>query len=106
MKFSRPSPELDSTDRGILELLQENCKQPLAAIGERVGLSAPAVVDRIHKLEEAGIITREDADLVAEAEAAREEAVQVDSFTLEEFMRMSFRMGERGRAGRQTPQPA
>lgn len=56
MKFSRP-PELDSTDRSILELLQENCKQPLAAIGEQVGLSAPAVVDRIHKLEQAGIIT-------------------------------------------------
>ena len=56
MKFSQAVPELDATDRSILELLQENCKQPLAAIGEKVGLSAPAVVDRIHKLEEAGII--------------------------------------------------
>ncbi len=57
MKFSRPPPELDSTDRAILALLQDNCKQPLAAIGEKVGLSAPAIVDRIHKLEEAGVIT-------------------------------------------------
>lgn len=56
MKFNRNAPELDATDRSILELLQENCKQPLAAIGEKVGLSAPAVVDRIHKLEEAGLI--------------------------------------------------
>ncbi len=56
MKFSRVEPELDATDRAILELLQENCKQPLAAIGSKVGLSAPAVVDRIHKLEEAGVI--------------------------------------------------
>jgi Lrp/AsnC family leucine-responsive transcriptional regulator len=56
MKFSRPSPEIDATDRAILQLLQENCKQPLAAIGEKVGLSAPAVVERIHKLEEAGVI--------------------------------------------------
>jgi Lrp/AsnC family leucine-responsive transcriptional regulator len=56
MKFNRDAPELDATDRSILELLQENCKQPLAAIGEKVGLSAPAVVDRIHKLEEAGVI--------------------------------------------------
>ncbi len=47
---------VDTTDCCILELLQENCKQPLAAIGEKVGLSAPAVVERIHKLEEAGII--------------------------------------------------
>jgi Lrp/AsnC family leucine-responsive transcriptional regulator len=56
MKFNRDEPELDPTDVSILELLQENCKQPLAAIGEKVGLSAPAVVERIHKLEEAGVI--------------------------------------------------
>jgi Lrp/AsnC family leucine-responsive transcriptional regulator len=57
MKFSRVSPEFDATDRAILELLQENCKQPLAAIGEKVGLKAPSVIERIHKLEEAGVIT-------------------------------------------------
>ena len=56
MKFGRASVEFDATDRAILELLQENCKQPLAAIGEKVGLSAPAVVERIHKLEEAGVV--------------------------------------------------
>ena len=53
---SRPAPGGDPTDRAILELLQENCKQPLAAMGEKVGLSAPAVLERIHKLEEAGVI--------------------------------------------------
>ena len=57
MKFSRSVAEPDATDRAILELLQDNCKQPLAAIGAKVGLSAPAIVDRIHKLEEAGVIT-------------------------------------------------
>jgi len=57
MKFSRDLPELDATDLAILDLLQDNCKQPLAAIGEKVGLSAPSVVERIHKLEEAGVIT-------------------------------------------------
>ena len=56
MKFSGTVPEFDATDRAILELLQENCKQPLAAIGEKVGLSAPAIVERIHKLEEVGVI--------------------------------------------------
>jgi Lrp/AsnC family transcriptional regulator, leucine-responsive regulatory protein len=56
MKFGRDSVGLDATDRAILELLQDNCKQPLAAIGEKVGLSAPAVVERIHKLEEAGVV--------------------------------------------------
>jgi Lrp/AsnC family leucine-responsive transcriptional regulator len=56
MKFSRDIPDWDATDQAILDLLQENCKQPLAAIGEKVGLSAPAVLERIHKLEEAGVI--------------------------------------------------
>ncbi|HVP28195.1 MAG TPA: Lrp/AsnC family transcriptional regulator [Myxococcota bacterium] len=52
-----PDLELDATDLRILDLLQENCKRPLAAIGEKVGLSAPAVTERIHKLEQAGVIT-------------------------------------------------
>lgn len=56
MKFSRIA-EFDAIDRAILELLQDNCKQPLATIGGKVGLSAPSVVERIHKLEEAGVIT-------------------------------------------------
>lgn len=48
--------ELDSLDLHILALLQENCKQPLVKIGERVGLSAPSVIERIKKLEESGVI--------------------------------------------------
>ncbi len=56
MKPNRITPEFDALDREILQLLQKNCKQPLAAIGEEVGLSAPSVVERIHKLEQAGVI--------------------------------------------------
>ncbi len=56
MKIHRNVVELDAIDRGILEGLQDNCKQSLAALGEKVDLSAPSVVDRIHKLEEAGVI--------------------------------------------------
>jgi len=50
------SVELDSIDLGILDLLQENCKQSLAQIGEQVGLKAPSVLERIHKLEEVGVV--------------------------------------------------
>jgi Lrp/AsnC family leucine-responsive transcriptional regulator len=57
MKFDSDPHETDSIDRQILELLQENCKQPLAAIGEKVGLTASSVMDRIHKLEQAGVVT-------------------------------------------------
>jgi Lrp/AsnC family leucine-responsive transcriptional regulator len=60
-------PSLDATDRRILDLLQENCKRPLAAIGEKVGLSAPSVTERIHKLEQSGVIT----DYVALLDARR-----------------------------------
>jgi Lrp/AsnC family leucine-responsive transcriptional regulator len=59
MKFERPGsaePALDATDLAILDLLQRNCKLPLAEIGKQVGLSAPSIVERIHKLEDAGVI--------------------------------------------------
>jgi Lrp/AsnC family transcriptional regulator, leucine-responsive regulatory protein len=48
---------LDDTDIRILALLQEDCRTPLARLGEQVGLSAPAVLERIKKLEAAGVVT-------------------------------------------------
>ena len=49
--------ELDDIDLRILALLQEDCRTPLARLGDAVGLSAPAVLERIKKLEAAHIIT-------------------------------------------------
>ncbi len=49
--------ELDDIDLRILGLLQEDCRTSLVRIGEQVGLSAPAVLERIKKLEAAGIVT-------------------------------------------------
>ena len=60
-----PGHGMDATDFEILELLQGNCKQPLASIGAEVGLSAPAVVERIHKLEDSGVITGYRAEIDA-----------------------------------------
>lgn len=51
-----PRGSIDDIDRGILTAIQEDCKTPLTRIGELVGLSAPSVIDRIRKLEEAGVI--------------------------------------------------
>ena len=48
---------LDDTDLRILARLQEDCRASLASIGEAVGLSAPAVLERIKKLEAAEVIT-------------------------------------------------
>lgn len=56
MKFDEEQVDLDEIDLRIVALLQEHCKTPLAKIGERVGLSAPAVIERIKKLEEGGVI--------------------------------------------------
>ncbi len=56
MKSDRTDVDLDAIDLALLALLQENCKRPMAALGSEVGLSAPSVVERIHKLEEAGVI--------------------------------------------------
>lgn len=48
--------ELDEIDVDILGVLQENCKRPLAKIGEEVGLSAPSVQERVKKIEDHGVI--------------------------------------------------
>ena len=48
--------ELDKTSWSILACLQENARASFADIGRVVGMSAPAVAERMVKLEEAGII--------------------------------------------------
>lgn len=57
MKFGEEQLDFDAIDRHILSLVQENCRLPLAKIGEQVGLSAPAVIERVKKLEDSGVIT-------------------------------------------------
>jgi Lrp/AsnC family transcriptional regulator, leucine-responsive regulatory protein len=51
-----PSLPLDHKDWLILEALQQDARQSLSALGKRIGLSQPAVSERIHKLETAGVI--------------------------------------------------
>ncbi|MGP8270611.1 MAG: Lrp/AsnC family transcriptional regulator [Terracidiphilus sp.] len=48
---------LDAIAWKILEVLQHNARKSFAEIGRLVGLSTPAVAERVHRLEEAGIIT-------------------------------------------------
>jgi Lrp/AsnC family leucine-responsive transcriptional regulator len=47
---------LDATGWRILRILQENARVSFSEIGRQVGLSAPAVAERVRRLEEAGII--------------------------------------------------
>lgn len=59
----RPDKLLDNTSWQILAILQENARIPFKELGRQVQLSAPAVAERVRKLEEAGIITRYRAEL-------------------------------------------
>lgn len=47
---------LDSLNWKILKCLQENARLSNAEIGRRVGISSPAVSERIKRLEDSGII--------------------------------------------------
>jgi Lrp/AsnC family transcriptional regulator, leucine-responsive regulatory protein len=49
---------IDSIDRRILRLLREDGRMAHAAIAKAVGLSGPAVHDRVRKLEQRGVISR------------------------------------------------
>ena len=47
---------IDSLNWNILNLLQQNARISNAAIGRQVGISSPAVSERIKKMEDAGLI--------------------------------------------------
>ena len=51
------------TDRRILGELTENGRISFAELGRRVNLSAPAVAERVQRLERAGVITGYHAEL-------------------------------------------
>jgi Lrp/AsnC family transcriptional regulator, leucine-responsive regulatory protein len=47
---------LDATNRRLLQELQSDARLSLAELGRRVGLSSPAVADRLSRLERDGVI--------------------------------------------------
>src|SRR5260370_667755 len=49
--------QLDTVGWQLLKLLQDNARLPFRQIGETIGLTAPAVAERVRRLEEAGIVT-------------------------------------------------
>ncbi|QBD75777.1 Lrp/AsnC family transcriptional regulator [Ktedonosporobacter rubrisoli] len=48
---------LDETGWHLLQELQENARLSYAELGQRVGLSSSSVIERVRKMEEAGIIS-------------------------------------------------
>ncbi|KZC15811.1 AsnC family transcriptional regulator [Rhodanobacter sp. FW510-R12] len=56
-KVTEAKPELDGKDWQLLEALQADARLGYAELGRKVRLSAPAVAERVKRLEEAGVIT-------------------------------------------------
>src|SRR5437879_12792288 len=48
--------EIDAVNILILEELQQDPRLTMAELGRRIGMSSPAVTERVRRLEEAGII--------------------------------------------------
>lgn len=66
--------DLDRIDRQILSLLTQDGRMPHAAIAKEVGLSGPAIHERVRKLEQRGVIKGYtavlDPDLMSRPHAA------------------------------------
>ena len=48
---------LDPINRELLSIVQEDARLSFREVGRRIGMSTPAVAERIRKLENAGVIT-------------------------------------------------
>lgn len=56
---------LDATDRNLVRHLQQNGRLSFAELARRVRLTTPAVIERVRKLEDAGIIAGYHAEVSA-----------------------------------------
>ena len=75
--------DLDKKDRLIIKALQQDARQSLSSLGKRIGLSQPAVSERVRKLEEAGVIGGYSARIDLPAIGLRLQAVVRVRTTLE-----------------------
>ena len=57
---------LDQTSKHLLNLLQTNARLSYSELGRQVGLSVTAVIDRVRRLEDAGLITGYHTNLARE----------------------------------------
>jgi Lrp/AsnC family transcriptional regulator, leucine-responsive regulatory protein len=55
--------QLDDVNRRLLQELQDQARRSLAELGRRVGLSGPAVGERLQRLEQAGMVRGYHAEL-------------------------------------------
>ncbi|HZC40142.1 MAG TPA: Lrp/AsnC family transcriptional regulator [Streptosporangiaceae bacterium] len=65
--FTVRSDLLDETNLRLLAELQASPRISMSALGRRVGMSAPAVTERVQRLERAGVITGYRVEIDPEA---------------------------------------
>lgn len=89
---------MDSTDRQILDLLRTNARLSYAELGRKIGLSPPAVHDRVAKLEASGTIlgyrTVVEPDAVGLGVTALIGIVQSDSSEVDDIARRLSELSE------------
>jgi Lrp/AsnC family leucine-responsive transcriptional regulator len=54
--YTSLSGEIDSVNIRVLEELQRDPRLTMSELGRRVGMSSPAITERVRRLEEAGVI--------------------------------------------------
>lgn len=50
-------PKLDTLDERILSALQDDGRLTMKSLAEQIGMSSPAVIERVRRLEERGMLT-------------------------------------------------
>jgi Lrp/AsnC family transcriptional regulator, leucine-responsive regulatory protein len=61
--YMAPNGEIDAINRRLLEELLRDPRITMAELGRRIGMSSPAVTERVRRLEEAGVIRGYRLDL-------------------------------------------
>jgi Lrp/AsnC family leucine-responsive transcriptional regulator len=72
---------MDTLDIRILGILRKNARMPFSELGKAVNLSTSAVVERVHKLEKAGVISRYAA--IIDGKACQKELMALMFISLE-----------------------
>ena len=98
-------PRLDQIDHHILAVLQTEARIPFTELGRRVGLSTPAVIERVRKLEDAQVILGYHAEVAPAAIGLPLQAfikVTIAGDKLEQFAQVVRRIPEVRQAHRVT----
>ncbi len=89
---------MDAVDQRIVELLRTNARMSYAELGRQIGLSAPAVHDRVGKLETTGVIlgyrTVVDPDTIGLGVTALIGLLQSDGSETDDITRALYELPE------------